>query len=105
VIPGEVYFSGNRLEPIHVGEAELGGLTGKYYSDELEATYMLSAEKGKLTVRVGDSPPIMFDPATHDEFYSADFRTLVFQSEGERRTTGFKLFTQSARGIVFNRVN
>jgi CubicO group peptidase (beta-lactamase class C family) len=104
VIPGEVYFSGNRLEPIHVGEAELDRLAGKYYSDELGATYTLSVEEGKLTVQAGNKPPVIFDPATHDKFYSADFRTLVFQSEGER-VSGFELFTQSARGIVFNQAN
>lgn len=105
VIPGEVYFSGNRLDPIQVGEAELDRLAGKYHSDELDVTYTLSAEKGKLAVQVGSRAPIIFDPATHDEFYSGDFRTLVFQSEVGQRTSGFKLFTQSARGIIFNRMN
>jgi hypothetical protein len=63
----------------------------------------LSVEEGKLTVQAGNKPPVIFDPATHDEFYSADFRTLVFQSEGER-VAGFELFTQSARGVVFQQL-
>lgn len=104
VIPGQIYFSGRRLDSVQLGDAELGRLAGKYYSDELDATYILSAEKGKLTVQAGNKPSVIFDPATHDEFYSADFRTLVFQTEGERPISGFKLFTQSARGIVFKRV-
>ena len=105
VIPGEVYFSGDRLEPIHLNEAELAGLAGRYHSDELDATYTLSVEKGKLTVGEGDKPPVTFDPATHNAFYSADFRTLVFQPEVDRRISGFKVFTQAARGIMFNRAN
>lgn len=105
VIPGEVYFSGDRLDPIRVDAAALRRLAGKYYSDELDATYTLSAEKGKLIVQVGDMPAVIFDAATHDEFYSRDFRTLVFQTKGDRPIAGFKLFTQSARGIVFRRVN
>src|SRR5207253_2097291 len=80
VIPGEVYFSGDRLDRIHLSETELGRLAGRYHSSEVDATYMLSAENGKLAVRAGDKPPVIFDPATADEFYSADFRTLVFQA-------------------------
>ena len=64
----------------------------------------MSAANGKLAVQLGDKPAFVFDPATHDEFYSADFRALVFQSS-ERRIFGFKLFTQAARGIIFSKVN
>jgi CubicO group peptidase (beta-lactamase class C family) len=105
VIPGEVYFSGDKLEPIHLNEGDLARLAGRYHSDELDATYALSAEKGRLRVEDGDKPPVIFDPATHDEFYSSDLRTLVFRPEVDRRISGFELFTQSARGIMFNRVN
>ncbi|HST10381.1 MAG TPA: serine hydrolase, partial [Terriglobales bacterium] len=105
VIPGEVYFSGDRLEPVHLAESDMASLAGRYHSDELDATYTLSAEKGRLTVEQADQAPVIFDPATHDEFYSGDFRTLVFQNDGDRPNSGFKLFTQSARGIMFNRVN
>ena len=104
-IPGEVYFSGDKLEPVHLSEAELARFTGRYHSDELDATYTLSAEKGKLTVKAGDKPPVIFDPATLDEFCSSDFRTLVFQPDADRRISGFSVFTQAARGIMFNRVN
>lgn len=104
-IPGEVYFSGDRLDPIHLSETELGRVTGRYHSDELDATYTLSAENGKLAVQVGDKPAVIFDPATHDEFYSAEFGALVFPSEAEQWASGFKLFTQSARGIIFNKMN
>jgi CubicO group peptidase (beta-lactamase class C family) len=104
-IPGEVYFSGNRLDPIHVSEMELGRFAGRYRSNELDATYTLAVENRTLMVQVGDKPAVVFDPATYDEFYSSDFRTLVFRSEVGQRISGFKLFTQSARGIVFNKVN
>jgi CubicO group peptidase (beta-lactamase class C family) len=105
VIPGEVYFSGDRLEPIHLSETEIARFAGGYHSDELDVTYTLSADKGKLTVEADDKPVVIFDPATPDEFYSTDFRTLVFTPEVDRPISGFKLFTQSARGIVFKRVN
>ena len=104
-IPGEVYFSGDKLEPVQLSEAELTSFAGSYHSDELDATYTLSAEKGKLTVQEGDKPAVIFDPATQDEFFSSDFRSLVFQPDANQRISGFKVFTQAARGIMFNRVH
>ena len=103
-IPGEVYFSGDELEPVHLSEADLAKFSGRYHSDELDATYTLSAEKGRLTVREGDKTPVIFEPATQNEFYSSAFRTLVFQIDADRRVSGFNVFTQAARGIMFNRV-
>src|SRR6185437_14093855 len=73
-IPGEVYFSGDRLGAMHLSETELDRFAGRYRSDELDATYTLSVKKGKLMVQAGEKSPVMFDPATQDEFYSDDFR-------------------------------
>jgi CubicO group peptidase (beta-lactamase class C family) len=104
-ITGEVYFSGDKLQSVHLSEAELTRFAGSYHSDELDATYTLSAEKGRLTVKEDEKPPVILDPATPNEFYSSDFRTLVFQPDADRRISGFNVFTQAARGIMFNRVN
>jgi CubicO group peptidase (beta-lactamase class C family) len=105
VIPGEVYFSGDKLKSVYLSQAELTRLAGGYHSDELDVTYTLSAENGRLAVKEGDKPSVIFDLATSNEFYSSDFRTLVFQPDADRRTSGFSVFTQAARGIRFNRVN
>jgi hypothetical protein len=56
-------------------------------------------------VKEGDEPPVIFDPATRTEFYSSDFRTLVFQTDADRRISGLNVFTQAARGITFKKVN
>ncbi len=104
VIPGEVYFSGNRLKPISLSDAELIRFAGRYHSDELDVIYTLSVEAGRLTVKEGDKPPVIFDPATANEFFSSDFRTLDFQHDVDGRISGFNVFTQAARGIMFNRV-
>jgi CubicO group peptidase (beta-lactamase class C family) len=105
VIPGEIYFSGDKLASVHLTEAELNKLAGRYRSDELDVTYTLSAENGKLAVRQGDKPAVIFEAVTSNEFYSSDFCTLVFEPDADRRTSGFNLFTQAARGIHFNRLN
>jgi CubicO group peptidase (beta-lactamase class C family) len=104
-IPGEVYFLGDQLQSVRLSEGELHKFAGRYHSDELDVTYTLSAEKERLTVKAGDNSPVIFDPATSNEFYSNDLRTLVFQPPVDRRISGFNLFTQAARGIRFNRVN
>lgn len=103
-IPGEVYFSGDEIKPAHLSEAKLAPFVGRYYSDELDATYTLSAEKSRLTVNQDDKPPIIFDPATANEFYSSDFGTLLFQPDADGHISRFRVFTQAARGIIFNRV-
>ena len=105
VIPGEVYFSGDKLEPVKLTEAQLARFAGSYHSDELDATYSLSVENGKLMVQKGDEPTVVFDPATQDEFYSGDFRSLVFEIDADQRVSGFKVFTQAARGIMFKRMH
>jgi hypothetical protein len=71
----------------------------------LDVTYTLSAENGRLAVKEGDKPSVIFDLATSNEFHSSDFRTLVFQPDADRCTSGFSVFTQAARGIRFNRVD
>ena len=102
--PAKCISQATKLEPVHLSETELARFAGRYHSDELDVTYTLLAEKGRLTVKQGDKPPVIFEPATQNEFYSSDFRTLVFQIDADRRVSGFNVFTQAARGIVFNKV-
>jgi CubicO group peptidase (beta-lactamase class C family) len=103
-LPGERYFSGNKLQPAQLEDAALKRLAGTYHSGELDATYTLAVEKGVLMLRVGKKAPIALIPATGAKFYSDDFRTLVFHSEGER-ISGFSIFTQGSRNIQFTRVD
>jgi CubicO group peptidase (beta-lactamase class C family) len=99
-IPGEVYFSGDKMQPVKLSEAALTRFVGTYYSDELDATYILSVEQGNLTAKAGGNRPVAFDAASRDEFYSSDFRTLVFHTDA----SSFSLFTQAARGINFTKI-
>jgi hypothetical protein len=100
-IPGELYFSGDRLQPLQLSVSELTGFVGNFHSEELDSTYTLSVENGRLTLRSHDDPPVPLDAAAHDEFYSSDLGTIVFQTNASHRVSGFSLFTQAARGIIF----
>jgi CubicO group peptidase (beta-lactamase class C family) len=103
-IPGELYFSGDRLQPLQLSVSELTSFVGNFHSEELDSTYKLSVENGRLTLRSHDDPPVPLDAAAHDEFCSNDLGTLVFNSDASHRVLGFSLYTQAAHGIVFTRV-
>ena len=104
-LPGEVYFSGDRLQPLHLSAAELSNFTGSFHSEELDTTYTLSVERGRLRVKVPNNPLIPLDAAGPDEFYSSDLGDLVFHAEAGHRVSAFSLSTQASRGIIFKKVN
>lgn len=104
-IPGEVYFSGDRLRPLHLSAAELSNFTGSLHSEELDATFTLSVEDGRLRVKVPNNPSIPLDAAGPNEFYSSDLGDFVFHPAADHRVSAFSLSTQASRGIVFKKVN
>jgi len=104
-IPGELYFSGDRIQPLQLNLVELSRFTGNFHSDELDTTYMLSVEEKRLTVKRRSNAPVPLDAATQNEFYSGDLGTIVFHTDAQHHVSGFNLFTQQARGIAFTKVN
>jgi CubicO group peptidase (beta-lactamase class C family) len=104
-IESETFFSGNRAPDIHLGQSTLGGLTGNYHSDELDATYQLSLLQGALTLKFGDQPPVNLIPVAANEFQAGDLGTIVFQVAGNAHVSGLTLYSQAARGITFRKTN
>ena len=104
-IPGELYFSGDKLQPLQFSVAELTSYVGTFYSEELDTTYTLSIEEGHLTLKNQDNARVPLDAVTQDEFYSSDFGTIVFNTDAGHHVSGFSLFAQAARGIICIRVN
>jgi len=105
IVPGELYFSGDRIQPLELSAAELSRFPGTFHSDELDTTYTLSVAGGHLTAKVSNSPPIPLDAAGRDEFYSSDLGDLVFHTDAGHRVSAFSLSTQASRGIIFTKVN
>ena len=103
-IPGELYFSGIRVQPRQADISELNKFTGNFHSDELDVTYALSIEDGHLTVKRQNNAPIPLKAATEVEFYSGDLGTIVFRSDIDHHVSGFSLFTQQARDIRFTKM-
>jgi CubicO group peptidase (beta-lactamase class C family) len=104
-IPGEMYFSGDRVQPFPLSAAGFSEFTGNFHSEELDTTYTVSVEGGRLRVKVPNNPPIPLDAAGPNEFYSSDLGDLVFHTNASHRVSGFSLSTQASRGIIFARVH
>jgi CubicO group peptidase (beta-lactamase class C family) len=104
-IKGETYFSGSRVQELHLGEPVLASYTGQFRSAELDTVYSLSIDKGVLTLRNHDNPPQKLIPIAKDEFDAGDFGRLVFERDSGGRVFGFRVFTQDARGIEFRKMN
>ena len=97
----------NRVTPLKVDASQLGQFVGSYYSKELEATYRITLENGRLVghhMRPGDfnlSP----DMITTDTFGSAAGGSMAFYRDWQNKVIGFKLSGGRIRNIVFERVS
>jgi CubicO group peptidase (beta-lactamase class C family) len=102
-LKGEIYFSGSRIQELHLGKPVMASYTGQFRSTELDTVYGLSLEKDTLTLRNRDNPPQKLTPIAQDEFDAGDLGRLVFERESGGRVFGFRVFTQDARGIAFEK--
>jgi CubicO group peptidase (beta-lactamase class C family) len=102
-LEGETYFSGSRVQEIHLAEPALASCAGQFRSAELDTVYRLSIDKGALTLRNRDNPRQQLIPIAKDEFDAGDFGRLVFEHDAAGRVLGFRVFTQAARGIEFKK--
>jgi CubicO group peptidase (beta-lactamase class C family) len=75
---------------------------GRFYSDELDATYTLTVERGSLVARVRWRGPRTLVPAGRDRF-RLGAATLAFERRGGR-VTGFAASAGRVREIRFARV-
>lgn len=99
----ETYFSGSRIQELHLTEPALASYTGRFRSTELDTVYSLAIIKSILSVRNRDNPPEALTPIAKDEFDADDFGRLVFERDSGGRIVGFRVFTQAAREIAFTK--
>jgi CubicO group peptidase (beta-lactamase class C family) len=100
---GENFFSGERVEPMHLDAAALAAYSGKYHSAEIDATYSLLVKNRDLLLQFKWDPALKLDPVAPDTFESGELGTLVFHRDAEGRITGFSIYEVSARGVAFER--
>ena len=101
---GTPLFEGYRLKEVKVSESDLARLAGTYRSEELDAVYKLSAEKGGLMLRIGWNPPVTLAAISKDEFENDDFGVLVFRKGASGGVSGFGLYADRDRNIGFEKV-
>jgi hypothetical protein len=104
-LTGEIYFSGSRVQELHLGEPVLASYTGQFRSTELDTVYGLSLEKDTITLRKRDNWPQKLTPIAKDEFDAGDLGRLVFERDSRGNVFDFRVFTQDVRGIAFKKEN
>lgn len=93
------------VEKASPSAAELGAYAGRYFSEELDATYTVARDAGNLTVRVdyGQSRPLR--PTYRDAFAVPGGLQMEFTRDAQGQVTGFAVQAGRVRDIRFVRLN
>jgi hypothetical protein len=91
-----------RAEAFAPTAAELAAYAGTYYSEELDATYVLSVKDGKLWTRIGFNPPGELRPAVRDVFVGPFGIRVEFARDAQGRAS-FAVQAGRVRNIRFVR--
>lgn len=113
--PGEVVFEARKLvikiegrKPV-VFEAQqpadtsrLAQYTGSYYSEEIDSTYKVAVENGKLILTRKKFRPSTLDPLFKDAFATGSILgTIRFTRDRQNRVNGFTVFAGRVRHFAF----
>lgn len=96
------------VNPASYSSEQLAEYTGKYYSDELDVTYILSLENNKLVLRrkKSEEAPTL-TPTFVDSFnliIANQSASIRFMREQKNHLTGFTLTVRSARRLRFRKL-
>ena len=75
-------------------------ISKEYYSDEVQVSYKVGAENGRLVVTARRGPNLVLAPALKDEFLSAGFN-FDFTRDPQNRVNGFLMDTDRSVNIRF----
>lgn len=90
------------IPPVSTSAAELVEYAGAYFSDELETTYRLVVEDGRLVRRAKNQEPEALSPSVKDEF-SLGSTIFRFRRDPAGRVSGFALDRGRIRNVRFER--
>ena len=100
-----LYQGGQELEANRLSDIapdDLAAYAGTYRSDELQATYTIALDEGRLTLRVQGNPPSELSVTEKDKA-SAEVGTMAFERDAEGMVTGFVLQSGRVRNLRFEK--
>lgn len=92
-----------RETPVVASSALLAVYAGSYYSEELDARYVLVARDSVLAVEHRKLTDAKLTPEFADGFSSSFGATILFTRDAKQRLTGFTLTDGRVRGVRFVR--
>ena len=100
-----LYQGGREMAANRLGDLTpdaLAAYAGTYRSDELQATYTIALDEGRLTLRVQGNPPSDLSVTEKDKA-SAEVGTMAFERDAEGMVTGFVLQSGRVRNLRFGK--
>lgn len=88
------------IELVSPTPTQLAEYAGDYYSDELQATYKLASEEGRLIVRRRNASVLHLNPTLKDQF-EVSGTNVSFTRDDQGRVTGFSLSAGRVKDIRF----
>jgi len=85
------------------GAELLAGFKGEYYSPELQVTYRIRADSGKLVLHARNLPATALEPTIQYEFEHPTQGFSLRFSRARAQVTGFTLAADGIRGLHFER--
>ncbi len=118
--PMELTFTGRRLTVARLGAkpqelellqlvtpsaTDLAEFAGRYYSEEIDSTYSVRVESGKLVVHRKKVLTHVLEPASQDRFFGIQgFGNLRFERDQAGTVSGFRLSEGRVFHLLFRRV-
>jgi len=82
---------------------DLSRFAGTFYSDELDAKYILSVKENKLTLKFGSEESLL-EALFTDAFANPRGLIIRFKRDEQNRISGFSMTASRVRGIVFRKI-
>ena len=90
-----------RAEAFAPAATDLAAYAGSFYSEELDVTYAVRVEDGKLWMRVRNNQPQSLQPAMRDLFVGPQGIRVEFARSADGRVSGFAVQAGRVRNIRF----
>lgn len=98
--------SGSRDDTLtfRLSDQDRDSMIGRYYSDELDISYIITSEQEGQFIRAGHNPKITITALRKDRF-RVDGMTLTFHRDGNDEITGFSVDAGRVTDIKFAKVD